>query len=661
MRLALALLAVLTLVALGTAARSTHDGAGGSWRKLPPAPLAARADHAAVWTGHEMIVWGGDSGARSYADGAAYDPERNRWRRLAPAPLEPRSRATAVWTGREMILWGGDAGGGVHRFGDGAAYDPVRDRWWKLAKSPLTGRFGHTAVWTGRLMIVFGGFTICGLISCESGEAAAYDPARNRWRYLNFSRARWAHTAVWTGREMLVWGGDGSREYEANGAAYLPTTDRWRRLPRGPLEGRVGHSAIWTGSEMIVLGGASNRKLDVEGAAYDPARRRWRTVPRSPAGWPAWHEAAWTGNRMLAWGREGGAAYAPATNRWERLPAAPLERRIEHSAVWTGRELIVWGGESCVDDCHRADGAAYRPRKGATRRISGFGMSAEVPSGWHGRIARGTLIASTSELPPMRGWVPTELGRRLERGDLGVLLFEVEPAFGVPVSPSSYRRGPPRPFAAREFAGPGRQRFARRNFRIAGRLFDLFVEARESVPARRALRRLNALVGSLETARGDFYPGVVEPARLQPAPGWSARTTGALPFRPVTVSVSVATTIAWRDGLNALPPARTLDALPPDGIALRVSLIADNRHVPVADRRDRELAQPPFRVAHASCGAYQSFPESQRACVLRALVLRQYRIEIWVMYGRRAPTSEQRARAQAQLNRLVLPSWPLWP
>jgi hypothetical protein len=270
-------------------------------------------------------------------------------------------------------------------------------------------------------------------------------------------------------------------------------------------------------------------------------------------------------------------------------------------------------------------------------------------------------MASSAELPPVRGWVPTELGRRLERGDLGVLLFEVEPAFGVPVSSSFYRRGPPRPFAAPEFAGPGRQRIARRNFRVAGRLFDLFVEARDSVPTRRALRRLNALVGSLEIARGDFYPGVVEPAHFQPAPGWSARTTGALPFRPVTVSVSVASTVVWRDALNALPPARTLDALPPDGIALRVSLIADNRHVPVADRRDRELAQAPFRVAHASCGAYQSFPESQRACVLRSLVPRQYRVEIWVMYGRKRPTREQRAKAQAQLDRLELPTWPRWP
>jgi hypothetical protein len=130
----------------------------------------------------------------------------------------------------------------------------------------------------------------------------------------------------------------------------------------------------------------------------------------------------------------------------------------------------------------------------------------------------------------------------------------------------------------------------------------------------------------------------------------------------VTVSVTVASTVAHRDVLNALPPQRTLAALPPDGVLLRVSLVADNRHVPIADRRDRGLARPPYRLAHASCpGRFEGLPESVRACVVRELVPRQYHVEVWVMYGRRNPTREQRARAQAQLDRLEMPTWPRWP
>lgn len=292
--------------------------------------------------------------------------------------------------------------------------------------------------------------------------------------------------------------------------------------------------------------------------------------------------------------------------------------------------------------------------------VSGFGIAATVPNGWQARVSRGVLMASTAELLPIRGWLSSELGRRLESGDLGVLLFEAEPAFGVPVEPGAYRRGPPRPYAAREFAGPGRQRTARRNFSVAGRLFDLFVEARGRVPTARALRRLNALVRSLEIERGDFYPGVVKAARFPSREGWSTRTPGPLPFRPVTVSVTVSATIRYRDALNALPPSRTLEALPPDGIVLRVSLIADNRHVPIAAQRERGLARWPYRLADSWCTAFEGFPVERGACVLRAVVPRQYRVEIWVMYGRERPTRDQRARAQAQLDRIALPSWPSW-
>lgn len=304
--------------------------------------------------------------------------------------------------------------------------------------------------------------------------------------------------------------------------------------------------------------------------------------------------------------------------------------------------------------------AAGGSAEARVHRISGYGISAAVPSGWQARVSRGLLKASTAELPPLRGWLSSELGRRLEPGDLGVLLFEVEPALGIPIQASAYRRGPPRPFAAHELAGPGRQRIARRNFSVAGRLFDLFVEARGGMPTARALRRLNALVRSLEIERGDFYPGVVEPARFPPRKGWSTRTPLPLPFRPVTVNVTVSATIRYRDVLNALPPSRTLEALPPDGILLRVSLIADNRHVPIADRRERGLARRPYRLAEFLCASFEGFPPDRRACVLRAVVPRQYRVEIWVMYGRKRPTPSQRARAQAELSQLALPSWPLW-
>ena len=72
-----------------------------------------RLAHAAVWTGSEMIVWGGYSGTqdRFLNTGGRYDPSTNHWSATstvnAPSPREVSQATGAVWTGTEMIVWGG--------------------------------------------------------------------------------------------------------------------------------------------------------------------------------------------------------------------------------------------------------------------------------------------------------------------------------------------------------------------------------------------------------------------------------------------------------------------------------------------------------------------------------------------------------------------------
>jgi len=48
--------------------------ATGTWRPIPPPPPAAGDSAVAVWTGHEIIQWGGTSGDQVVATGAAYAP-----------------------------------------------------------------------------------------------------------------------------------------------------------------------------------------------------------------------------------------------------------------------------------------------------------------------------------------------------------------------------------------------------------------------------------------------------------------------------------------------------------------------------------------------------------------------------------------------------------
>ena len=97
---ALAVVAVAlggTLVGTGrVSVGPSHDT--GHWRELPAPPLSPRANAQAVWTGHEVVVVGGETepcppGADcailpdDLRDGAAYDPGTDRWHRIAQAPV----------------------------------------------------------------------------------------------------------------------------------------------------------------------------------------------------------------------------------------------------------------------------------------------------------------------------------------------------------------------------------------------------------------------------------------------------------------------------------------------------------------------------------------------------------------------------------------------
>ena len=67
--------------------------------------------HTAVWTGSEMIVWGGShSGVLN--TGGRYNPSTDSWTATSTTNAPSARQAhTAIWTGTEMIVWDGSTGG----------------------------------------------------------------------------------------------------------------------------------------------------------------------------------------------------------------------------------------------------------------------------------------------------------------------------------------------------------------------------------------------------------------------------------------------------------------------------------------------------------------------------------------------------------------------
>jgi N-acetylneuraminic acid mutarotase len=329
---------------------------------------SGRTGHTAVWTGSEMIVWGGWGG---YAlgilnTGGRYNPSTDSWTATSTANAPTgRDYHTAAWTGSEMIVWGGQGDNSIS-LNSGGRYNPGTDTWTATATSNAPSvRDSHTAVWTGNEMIVWGGFFYDGANHWLK-TGGRYNPSTDSWIATSTSNApiaRHWHTAVWIGNEMIVWGGiDGSFPYSNTGGRYNPSTDNWTATSRtNAPSGRLYHTAVWTGSEMIVWGGRSNGTFGVNtGGRYNPTINSWTAT--STANAPdarAFHSAVWTGSEMIVWGGEKpwhapllktGGRYNPITNKWigTSTTNAPSGREL-HSAVWTGSEMIVWGGNWLKD------------------------------------------------------------------------------------------------------------------------------------------------------------------------------------------------------------------------------------------------------------------------------------------------------------------------
>lgn len=309
-----------------------------------------RFGHTAVWTGTEMIIWGGLEDPYETATplntGGRYSPATDTWTAtsMVDAP-SPRLDHTAVWTGTEMIVWGGRGETGGH---PGHRYDAIADSWSAISTlNAPSRRYYHTAVWTGTEMIVWGGV--------GGSDVGRYDPSTDTWAsalvpgYVNTQH----HAAVWTGTEMIIWGGAiGQRDPVNTGRRYEPTSESWTPTSVTDVPSpRYWHTGIWTGAEMIVWGGyagAIERIALNTGARFDSATDSWAATRLGPGARYS-HTAVWTGTEMIIWGGQfggnSGGRYDPLADTWVQttLAGAPSDRE-RHTAVWTGTEMIVWGG-----------------------------------------------------------------------------------------------------------------------------------------------------------------------------------------------------------------------------------------------------------------------------------------------------------------------------
>jgi uncharacterized repeat protein (TIGR01451 family) len=342
-----------------------YDPASNSWTTMNTtnAPPEGGSGFTAVWTGAEMIAWGGNTSV-----GGRYNPNTNTWTQTNPANApSPCTGHTAIWTGTEMIIWGGN--NGAESLNTGGRYNPANDSWTQTSTAGAPGpRYLHTAVWTGAEMIVWGGNT-----PLPTDTGGRYNPSTDSWTPTNTANApppKSGHVAVWTGELMIVW----SVTENKTGGRYNPANDTWTPTDNNDSPQPVTFG-VWSGAEMIIWsqGAGCLSACPSPGKRYDPATYSWRPMNTNGAPIPPPSDrpivAVWTGKEMIVWGANDGqyttpgegGRYNPLTDSWRPVTTngAPVNRAY-FAGVWTGSEMIVWGGQS-NEGTYQNTGGRYNP------------------------------------------------------------------------------------------------------------------------------------------------------------------------------------------------------------------------------------------------------------------------------------------------------------
>jgi len=306
------------------------DPVGQRWDKLPTPPLNLSAPFTVSPTfaidGSSIIVWGHDQTQPSDTSAGSmrimeYEPATTRWHVLPASPIHMLIQAAPIWTGSELIVWGGTEVNVVAE-----AFSPTLGQWHRLPNGPLHPREDPVAVWTGSEMLVWGGFPY----PSDPAQGAAFNPRTNTWRVLPPSglSTREVAATVWTGQLFVVWSGSAAAGGDpGDGAAYDPTTNRWHPIAAAPIAGREQAAVTWTGQDLFIWGGISfnhGRQTLSDGATYKPTSNRWSALPRSPLVSRWGTVTVWTGNEVLLVD-----GYGPSR------PGAPSEPALTNAAVYT--------------------------------------------------------------------------------------------------------------------------------------------------------------------------------------------------------------------------------------------------------------------------------------------------------------------------------------
>lgn len=246
----------------------------------------------AAWTGRELLIWGGVAPHQQYDTGALYDPEADTWRPL----LTPAGhhKASATWTGSELFAWSGrnDAGEPSR---SGFLLNPETGVQREISSIGAPDVFGADVVPVGRQLVVSGGTN-------EGFGAASFDLDADVWRSINSEGAIPANFAT------IGFSFDDSAYFCADNlacAAYSLSTDAWTPFPVPNSPAGYGKAWALSASQLVLFGGQGGDNVPFdEDAVFDFTTKEWANLPAEGRPSPRWGSTltAISDSRFFLWG-----------------------------------------------------------------------------------------------------------------------------------------------------------------------------------------------------------------------------------------------------------------------------------------------------------------------------------------------------------------------
>ena len=295
---------------------------------LDPGPLfdQTRVGPDVIWTGEEMIVWGGRASDLAYlTDGGTFNPNTGEWRRIEPGEdIPPAGVLTrAVWAADRLVVL---VEGGV------LTHEPGVGSW---SSRPAELVVPHRGGMASNGDLVF-------LIS--NGAVASYDVASSEFGELSLQPSfsvgdvfGQSHLEPYGEGVLLSWRGDRCDDR----SVMRSDGNSWIRLPETSLatssdmECSTANQLAVVGERILIWDDAFNLTKVFDGAT-------WIEVERIPVfGWESPSSALVAGSQVLVPDGRNVAIFDMDSLTWEEdtLPG-PITTGTEW--VWTGSEVLAW-------------------------------------------------------------------------------------------------------------------------------------------------------------------------------------------------------------------------------------------------------------------------------------------------------------------------------